>query len=44
MFGGGAVSAFLSCEGLDPACHGKILRDNALAFYGIADSAAASAA
>jgi predicted TIM-barrel fold metal-dependent hydrolase len=42
--GGGAVSAFLSCDGLDPACHGKILRDNAMEFYGFAESAAASAA
>ena len=42
--GGGAVSAFLSCKDIEPACQRKILRDNASAFYGVAVPAKATAA
>ncbi len=42
--GGGAVSEFLSCEGVDPAAQRKILHDNASAFYGITVHANATAA
>ncbi len=42
--GGGAVSALLSCKGVDPACQRKILHDNASAFYGVAVPAKATAA
>ena len=42
--GGGAVSAFLSCEGVDPAGQRRILHDNASAFYGVAVPAKATAA
>ena len=42
--GGAAVSAFLSCEGVDPAGRRKILHDNAAAFFGIDVPATATAA
>jgi len=42
--GGGAVSAFLSCKDIEPACQRKILHDNASAFYGVAVPAKATAA
>ena len=42
--GGGAVSTFLSCKGVDPADQRKILHDNASAFYGVAVRANATAA
>ena len=42
--GGGAVSALLSCKGVDPASQRKILHDNASAFYGVTVPTKATAA